>query len=405
MPSLLPGPAKTVADEARTRAASRRRAAIEADVASLDAQVGALMSDRSIDREKLEESHTEMRSLRMELSEIRRDMSSVRDAVDRLGRELKAQAVDPIFSLRTELAAVTGENATLRAQVSTLSTQMAALQQTQTEQAVQLQDVAVLRAQQGFVQAAADRADAASAEQARVLSELRAELAGLQQRHAALASSAVTEHNAHRQAQGALRSTAETVALQLESLGGEVGNVKSAGAASTEACEKLKKAAKRHELLLHRVSEVHEQRASELRALIKTLADQLRPLHETSRRHAAQIEEVSSCVRPPPRAPSRAHTLSSVLPRRSRALCETCRATRVSRGAQRHQCARRAPALHQPQPHTDARRRAGRRVGTASDVPRCDVSQAAAAPAWHRHASAGTSSTCQMSAQRHLAMC
>ena len=42
--------------------------------------------------------------------------------------------------------------------------------------------------------------------------------------------------------------------------------------------------------------QVHEQRASELRALIKTLADQLRPLHETSRRHAAQIEEVSSGI-------------------------------------------------------------------------------------------------------------
>ena len=43
-------------------------------------------------------------------------------------------------------------------------------------------------------------------------------------------------------------------------------------------------------------SQVHEQRASELRALIKTLADQIRPLHETSRRHAAQIEEVSSGI-------------------------------------------------------------------------------------------------------------
>ena len=44
------------------------------------------------------------------------------------------------------------------------------------------------------------------------------------------------------------------------------------------------------------MSELHEQRAAELRALIKTLADQLRPLHETSRRHAAQIEEVSSGI-------------------------------------------------------------------------------------------------------------
>ena len=33
------------------------------------------------------------------------------------------------------------------------------------------------------------------------------------QRHAALASSAVAEHGAHRQTQGALRSSAETAAL------------------------------------------------------------------------------------------------------------------------------------------------------------------------------------------------
>ena len=35
---------------------------------------------------------------------------------------------------------------------------------------------------------------------------------------------------------------------------------------------------------------------TQLRTLIKTLADQLRPLHDTSRRHAAQIEEVSSGI-------------------------------------------------------------------------------------------------------------
>ena len=75
-----------------------------------------------------------------------------------------------------------------------------------------------------------------------------------------------------------------------------MSSLKAAEGATSEMAEKLKKAAKRHELLLARVSEVQEQRASELRALIKTLADQLRPLHETSRRHAAQIEEVSSGI-------------------------------------------------------------------------------------------------------------
>ena len=248
------------------------------------------------DRDKAEDSNDEIAQLRLAVSELRRDMVGVRESVDRVGRDLKAHAVDPINTLRAELQAAQGDAASLRAQVSVLSTQLATVQQAQQEHALHLKDVAVLRAQQGFVQAAADRADLATAEQTRALGEVRAELAGLQQRHASLASSAVAEHNAHRQAQSALRSSSETCAMQIESLGGEVGGLKASEASTSETAEKLKKAAKRHELLLHRVSEVHEQRAGELRALIKALAEQIRPLHETSRRHAAQIEEVSSGI-------------------------------------------------------------------------------------------------------------
>lgn len=76
----------------------------------------------------------------------------------------------------------------------------------------------------------------------------------------------------------------------------QVASVRASEAAASETCEKLKKAAKRHELLLHRVTEVHETRAGELRALIKSLSEQIRPLHDTSRRHSAQIEEVSSGI-------------------------------------------------------------------------------------------------------------
>jgi hypothetical protein len=58
--------------------------------------------------------------------------------------------------------------------------------------------------------------------------------------------------------------------------------------------EKLKKVAKRHEMQLQRLTEVHEARCSELRGLVSALATQLRPLQEASRAHGAQIEEVSA---------------------------------------------------------------------------------------------------------------
>lgn len=256
----------------------------------------ALLADRAADRDKVDEAHDEISHMRMAIGELKRDGIANREAFERLTRELKTHAIDPIAAMRAELQAATSDATSLRAQVSQLTSQLATLQQAQAEHGVQLKDVAVLRAQQGFVQSAADRAEQASAEQARILGEVRSEVAGLQQRHASLASSSSAEHNAHRQAHSGLRSSAETATLQLESLTGEISGLKAAEATTSDTCEKLKKAAKRHELLLHRVSEVQEQRASELRTLIKTLADQLRPLHETSRRHAAQIEEVSSGI-------------------------------------------------------------------------------------------------------------
>ena len=293
---LRPGPAKTAADEVRARSASRRRAATESSIASLEAKMDGLLADRAADREKLEEAHDEIAHLRLAVGELRRDVVANANAFERVTRELKTHAVEPISAMRAELMTATSDATSLRAQISALTTQLTAVQQVQAEHGVQLKDVNVLRTTQGFVQSAAERAEQASAEQARAVGEVRSELAGLQQRHASLASSSTAEHNAHRQAHTALRSSAETTTLQLESFTGEISALKSAEATAGETCEKLKKAAKRHELLLHRVSEVQEQRASELRTLIKTLADQLRPLHETSRRHAAQIEEVSSGI-------------------------------------------------------------------------------------------------------------
>ena len=257
--------------------------------------MGELLAGRASVQTVLEESSDDVSALRIQMNEQRRELSTLRDVVDRLARE-KSAALQEVSQTRSELQAAMAEAASVKTECTLLASQLASALTVQHEHTAQLKDVAVLRAQQGFVQAAADRADLAAAEHGRLLGEVRAELAGLQQRHAALASGAAAEHAAHRQTQAALRSTAEGVALQLESLTGDVGSLRASETAAGEECEKLKKAAKRHEMLLHRVSEVHEARAGELRALIKALSDQIKPLHETSRRHAAQIEEVSSGI-------------------------------------------------------------------------------------------------------------
>ena len=287
---------QSIADATRAAASSRRKAAEVAAMATLEANVASLLADREQDHALLTEQQGEISALRLAVGELRRDVGNARDLIERHGRELKTQALEPIDTVRGELQSALGEVAALKAQVSVLTSQLTSMQQSHNDHSLQLKDVGALKAQHTFVQAASDRAELVSAEQMRLLSEVRSELAGLQQRHASLANSSNAEQNAQRTAQTALRSTVETAVMQLEGMAGEVSGIKAAEAASGDSCDKLKKAAKRHELLLQRVSEVHEQRASELRALIKTLADQMRPLHETSRRHAAQLEEMSSGI-------------------------------------------------------------------------------------------------------------
>ena len=105
------------------------KAQITKKVDTLEAKVDSLQGDRLADRDKAEDSNDEIAQLRLAVSELRRDMVGVRESVDRVGRDLKAHAVDPINTLRAELQAAQGDAASLRAQVSVLSTQLATVQQ------------------------------------------------------------------------------------------------------------------------------------------------------------------------------------------------------------------------------------------------------------------------------------
>ena len=260
----------------RDRSRSARRADAEASMASLEARVAYLETELDAGRANVEETQEENAALRLQVGEMRRDMVSMRETLERLTKELKSNAMQPIHELRQELQTAANETHGLKAQVAVLQSQLVAAQAAQHEHATQLKDVAVLRAQQGFVQAAADRVDLATTEQTRLLGEVRSELAGLQQRHAALASSAVAEHGSHRSAQSQLRSSAETLALQLESVQAEMGGLRP----TTPSTARRARSSRRppsHEPLLHRLTEVQEARAGELRQPIKTLADQIKP--------------------------------------------------------------------------------------------------------------------------------
>lgn len=286
----------TIGDKVREKAKLKRAAQTEASLQTLAAQVERLLVERDADRQEMQETQQEVAELKLALAEQGRQLSAARHEIERANKDLRANFTQPLHDLRSELQAAVAETATLRQQVVLQEAKLTAMQGAVQDHGTQLRDVATLKAQQGFVQAAADRADLATAEHSRLLGEVRSELAGLQQRHASLASTQVAEQGSHRQVHAQLRQACETLTMQFESVQVEMGSIRADNASSTETCEKLKKAAKRHELLLHRMTEVHETRAGELRGLIKSLSEQLRPLHETSRRHASQIEEVSSGI-------------------------------------------------------------------------------------------------------------
>ena len=240
--------------------------------------------------------------------------------VHRLDRNLQ-ESNDQRDILKSELHGVSQEVIALRAQLLAHDRVLSTTQSTQEKHSILLQDVAVLRSSMGFLQAASDRADLSCADNVRQLSEMRTELAGLQQRHATLSSSSAAELAAHRQALAALRSSVETATLQQEALQGDVGALKANEATGRVMNDRGMKVAKRQELLMQRLSEGQEAQASELRGasahayceqafgyelradfhppstgLIKAVADQLKPLHETSRKHGNQIEEISSGI-------------------------------------------------------------------------------------------------------------
>lgn len=285
-----------IAEKVREKAKVKRAAQTEASLQALASQVEQLLADRDADRQEMAETQQEVAELRLALAEQGRQLSAARQEIERANKDLRANFTQPLHDLRSELQAAVAEAATVRQEVVLHESKIAVILGAQQDHTTQLRDVATLKAQQGFVQAAADRADLATAEHSRLLGEVRSELSGLQQRHASLASTQAAEQGSQRQVHAQLRSSCETLNMQHESLQTELGSVRADSASTTETCEKLKKAAKRHELLLHRMTEVQETRASELRGLIKSLSEQLRPLHETSRRHASQIEEVSSGI-------------------------------------------------------------------------------------------------------------
>mmetsp|Transcript_24376 Transcript_24376/g.40330 ORF Transcript_24376/g.40330 Transcript_24376/m.40330 type:complete len:316 (+) Transcript_24376:18-965(+) len=258
--------------------------------------VKTLMKDNTFTRSMLSEARTTMDGLRNAVGALKTELKFVSSHVEQMVDELKHNTTQRLAGLQGEIQTAVHEIAGLKSQVAIIENGMETVQTTQAEHAKHLKDVAVVKTQHQFVQSNAARTEQAVIEHTKLINEMRAELAGLSQRHAALSSGCSAERAAQTQQTAGLRSSFETHSMQLEQAQAQVAALHASEDNAQRTAEKLKKAVKRQELLLQRISEVHETRSSELRGLVKAVAEQLRPLQDASHRHDSQIEECCSGI-------------------------------------------------------------------------------------------------------------
>ena len=267
----------------------------KADIAALQQTVEFLSAEAQASREWRAEGRAAIDGLRTDVAGLRSELKFTCGRLERALDELKTSTSQQLASQRGELQVAVNELAALKTQVALLTNGLEVAQASLHEHGGHLKDVAVLKAQHGFLQGAAERHDHAVAEQGRSLQEARAELAGLQQRHAALASGSAAEHAAAQQQAASLRSSLETHALSLEQLVGQVaamGVTVEGEGVSVEKLEEGGEAARAAAAQAERAPRGEERRAPRPRPA--ATVDQLRPLQEKSSRHGAQIEEVSA---------------------------------------------------------------------------------------------------------------
>ncbi|KAL3912245.1 MAG: hypothetical protein SGPRY_008400 [Prymnesium sp.] len=278
------------------------------ELSSLQRQVKELCSLSERHEDEIASLKSENTQLRGELKQLREGHSAAASEQAELAQGLQHVLEHKLGSLQAELASASKELGAMGSRVALLDAAQQATATATQEHSSQLKDVVVVRTQQSFTQQAIERSEGVAIESARMLSQLRGELAGLQQRHAGLASATAAEHSSHKEHFTALHASVEESLTRLQvracvvplfenhiacylllyllmrtryysfslahqsahlalikalvqALDSRVSACASAAAASSQGNEKMKRASKRHELLLQRLTEVQEARA------------------------------------------------------------------------------------------------------------------------------------------------
>ena len=227
-----------------------RKQLTQADFIALESQVKALRNECRESRQLIGEVQSENKQLKAMLEEVNHRVETSTARLSQQFDDLRQSIEQRFGTISLEGQATARDLASLQTRVALLASSQESASSMAHEHTSQLKDVAVLRTQQSFLQQSVERSEQSSLESSRLMTQLRAELAGLQQRHASLASSSGVEHSSHKTQHGELRSLVEDCVTRLQGVETRLSVSDGTATATAENGEKLKRAAKRHELLL-----------------------------------------------------------------------------------------------------------------------------------------------------------
>ena len=151
-----------IGDERPTKVYSPKE---KADIAALQQTVEFLSAEAQASREWRAEGRAVIDGLRTDVAGLRSELKFTCGRLERALDELKTSTSQQLASQRGELQVAVNELAALKTQVALLTNGLEVAQASLHEHGGHLKDVAVLKAQHGFLQGAAERHDHAVAEQ------------------------------------------------------------------------------------------------------------------------------------------------------------------------------------------------------------------------------------------------
>ena len=259
---------------------------------ALRSSISSVESELKLATTRIDKAHEELRrNTSVKLASVQGDVSSASNEVT----SLKSMAMAIEASI-VNFQSTQDDHASNLKDVAVMKAQLEHLQSSSNRAEQQIKDVAIVKTQLELINSSVNRLEQRQIEQERQIQELRSELGALQQRHVALDSRTNAEQSSLSMQFGEMRSTTEDSKFKIEKLDACMLKAQNDHSDAVGDIERLKKAARRHELLIKQVGETADSKNNELRGLIRAIAEHLQPMQDETKQNSARIEELSAAL-------------------------------------------------------------------------------------------------------------